>query len=160
MAEFRGTPAQGAKIDKTGFYILWPLAAFPLVVGPFTLITSPKTVFSDLGTTAVMMLVGLGWVLFWGLIPVFVYMSEAGRARKISGYRVVVDSVGIEFHTDRVIRMCWSEIESIQSDRDPESIDLIFKSRNSKFRYERWLEDDYGFVQQVRNYFPSAAIEN
>lgn len=107
-----------------------------------------------------MMLVGLGWVLFWGLIPVFVYMSEAGRARKISGYRVVVDSVGIEFHTDRVIRMCWSEIESIQSDRDPESIDLIFKSRNSKFRYERWLEDDYGFVQQVRNYFPSAAIEN
>jgi hypothetical protein len=161
MVEFKGEPySSDRKFDKTGFYILWPLAAFPLVAGPVALVTSPKEVFADLGTTAIMSLFGLAWVLFWGMIPILTYMADVRRARQISTYKVLIDPDGVEFHADKTVRMPWSDMKSIKSDSDPDSNDIIFKGKNNQYRYERWLADNYGFLRKVKDYFPAAQIDN
>lgn len=157
MIEFRGRPLTGEeKYDKTGFYILWPLAVFPVFAGLGVLVTDPGAVFKDTQHTMFMILFGIGWTLFWGIIPVLAYQADKAKARRESTYKVRVDEQSIEFDLGTsVCRMNWSEMKSIRCE-DPDNGDVTFRSKHKKFCYECWVEDEVGFQREVRQHFPAA----
>lgn len=160
MVEFKGTPFDPQrKFDKTGFFILWPVAAFPLVFGPIALVTNAREIVADPGGVLFMCLAALVWVLFWGSIPIFVYRADVNAARAIAASSAIVDDMGVEFKTPRKVhRFKWSDMKSIRLVPESDYGDISFKANNGSYCYERWLEADDRFLDEVRKHFPDMSV--
>ncbi len=160
MIEFKNRPLTGKETyDKTGFYILWPLAAFPLVAIPFAMITQSKEFFKEPQLAVFMILCGLVWTVFWGGIPFLALRADKTEATRISKYKARIDDEGIEFDTlNEVCRMHWVDIKCIEVDAYDEDNDIIFKTNQKKFRYQRWLNEDRQFLEEVKKHFPEMKL--
>ncbi|MBX9692564.1 MAG: hypothetical protein K2Z81_09280 [Cyanobacteria bacterium] len=160
MIEFKNKPLTGKEIyDKTGFYILWPLAAFPLVAIPFLMITERKEFFKDAQLAVFMILCGVVWTIFWGGIPFLALRADKAEAERISKFKARITDDGIEFDTlTDVCRMKWADMKSIEVDAYDEDNDVVFKTERQKFRYQRWLDEDREFLEEVRRHFPETKL--
>lgn len=160
MIEFRGFPVNpDRKYDKTGFFILWPLAAFPFFAWPVALISNPKECLADPMGTGVMFLGSMAWTAFWGTIPVLARLSDVAEAKRIANSRITIDDIGIKFNTVKsVVSMPWSEIQSIKIDHYSEDDDILFKTKWKTVRYEHWLDNEQAFLDEVRRHFPDTDL--